>query len=111
MRPGRVRWIVGALALVVVGVIAFGVVALTRPVPELRLATDRLPDAFPGRLHPLAWPAQGQAAVAVQGVGVLGSRRSEVAAPIASVAKIMTAFVVLRDHPLGEHGAGPGIRV
>jgi D-alanyl-D-alanine carboxypeptidase (penicillin-binding protein 5/6) len=111
MRPGRVRWIVGGLALVLVGAIAFGVVALTRPVPELRLATDRLPDAFPGRLDPLAWPAQGQAAVAVQGVGVLGSRRSEVAAPIASVAKIMTAFIVLRDHPLREDGVGPEIRV
>jgi D-alanyl-D-alanine carboxypeptidase (penicillin-binding protein 5/6) len=96
---------------VVAGAIAFGAVALTRPAPHLRLATDRLPDAFPGRLGRLAWPTQGQAAIAVQGVGLLGSRRSELAAPIASVAKIMTAFIVLRDHPLGEHGAGPEIRV
>jgi serine-type D-Ala-D-Ala carboxypeptidase (penicillin-binding protein 5/6) len=102
---------VGGLAAVVIGVIAFGAVALTRPTPHLRLAPGRLPQAFPGRLDGLAWPAQGQAAIAVQGVGVLGSHRSEVAAPIASVAKIMTAFVVLRDHPLGQHDSGPEIRV
>ncbi|HEY1522590.1 MAG TPA: hypothetical protein VGF70_06220 [Solirubrobacteraceae bacterium] len=111
MRAGRVRWIVVGLAVVFAGAIAFGVVALTRSAPRLRLATDRLPTAFPGRLDGLAWPIQGQAAIAVQGVGVLGSRRSELAAPIASVAKIMTAFLVLRHHPLGEHGAGPEIRV
>ena len=103
--------IVGGLTVVIVAVSAFIAVALTRSVPDLSLATDRFPDAFPGRLHGLAWPTEGQAAIAVQGVGVLGSRRSESAAPIASVAKIMTAFVVLHDHPLGEHAAGPEIRV
>lgn len=91
--------------------LVFGVVALTRPVPGLRLATARLPRAFPGRLDPLAWPALGQAAIAVQGVGALGSRRSELAAPIASVAKIMTAYIVLRDHPLSPRGSGPEITV
>jgi D-alanyl-D-alanine carboxypeptidase (penicillin-binding protein 5/6) len=111
MRPGGVRWIVGALAVLVAAAIALGAVALSRSAPALRLAIGRLPEAFPGRLAGLAWPTQGQAAVAVQGVGVLGSRRSELAAPIASVAKVMTAFIVLRDHPLGQHGAGPEIRV
>jgi D-alanyl-D-alanine carboxypeptidase (penicillin-binding protein 5/6) len=111
MRAGRLRWIVGGLVVVLCAVVAFGAVALTRAAPRLRLVTSRLPRAFPGRLHGLAWPTQGQAAIAVRGVGVLGSRRSDLAAPIASVAKIMTAFVVLRDHPLKENGAGPEIRV
>jgi D-alanyl-D-alanine carboxypeptidase (penicillin-binding protein 5/6) len=31
--------------------------------------------------------------------------------PIASVAKLMTAYVILRDHPLSANGSGPGITV
>jgi D-alanyl-D-alanine carboxypeptidase (penicillin-binding protein 5/6) len=31
--------------------------------------------------------------------------------PIASVAKVMTAYVILRDHPLRAHGPGPDITV
>jgi D-alanyl-D-alanine carboxypeptidase (penicillin-binding protein 5/6) len=31
--------------------------------------------------------------------------------PIASVAKLMTAYVILRDHPLSVHGSGPDITV
>lgn len=111
MWRGRARWALGGVAVVVMAAVAFVVVALTRPVPGIRLAASRLPDAFPGRLDRLAWPAQGQAAIMVQGVGVLGSHRSELAAPIASVAKIMTAYIVLRDHPLSRGGSGPEITV
>jgi D-alanyl-D-alanine carboxypeptidase (penicillin-binding protein 5/6) len=57
------------------------------------------------RLH-LAWPSEGQAAVAVEGLGTLGASASETPVPIASLAKVMTAYLVLRDHPLepGEEG-------
>lgn len=56
-------------------------------------------------LH-LAWPSEGQAAVAVEGLGTLGASGGETPVPIASVAKVMTAYLVLRDHPLepGEEG-------
>lgn len=56
-------------------------------------------------LH-LAWPSEGQAAVAVEGLGTLGVSGSETPMPIASLAKAMTAYLALRDHPLepGEEG-------
>ena len=57
------------------------------------------------------WPAAAGSAVAYAGaaaVTVHGSRRP---APIASVAKVMTAYVVLTDHPLAEGSAGPTITV
>jgi D-alanyl-D-alanine carboxypeptidase (penicillin-binding protein 5/6) len=111
MRAGRLRWIVGGLVVVVVGVTVFAVLALSREIPRVKLVAERLPHAFPGQLAGLAWPAQGQAAVGVQGIGLLASRRSQQAAPIASVAKVMTAFLVLRHHPLTEHGSGPAITV
>jgi D-alanyl-D-alanine carboxypeptidase (penicillin-binding protein 5/6) len=44
--------------------------------------------------------------VFVQGVGLLGASADEKSVPMASVTKVMTAVVVLRDHPLG-HGSGP----
>jgi D-alanyl-D-alanine carboxypeptidase (penicillin-binding protein 5/6) len=42
---------------------------------------------------------------------MLGSRRGDLAVPIASVAKVMTAYVVLRDHPFGPRDSGPPITV
>ncbi|MFJ5233138.1 D-alanyl-D-alanine carboxypeptidase family protein [Kitasatospora sp. NPDC088391] len=71
--------------------------------------TLRLSDAAAGL--DLPWPAEGQTAVAVAKGGVLGLRGPQQPVPIASVAKVMTAHVVLRDHPLKEGEDGPLITV
>ena len=60
---------------------------------------------------PLPWPAEGQASAEVQGLGSLGSRGEQRPVPIASVTKVMTAYVVLKDHPLAPGEAGPMITV
>ena len=54
----------------------------------------------------LPWPAEGQASIAVEGLGSLGSKGGRRPVPIASLTKVMTAFVVLGEHPLavGEPG-------
>ena len=54
------------------------------------------------------WPTQGQAAVQV-GQSQLQAGPNQHAAPIASVAKVMTAYLVLRDHPLQPGQDGPTI--
>ncbi|MFB9369669.1 D-alanyl-D-alanine carboxypeptidase family protein [Kitasatospora sp. NPDC001664] len=59
----------------------------------------------------LPWPQEGQAAVAAARVGVLGVKGPQQPVPIASVTKVMTAYVVLRDHPLKEGEDGPVITV
>ncbi len=61
---------------------------------------------LPGALSPLPIPSTGQSAVFVQGVGLLGASADERSVPMASVTKVMTAVIVLRDHPLGL-GQGP----
>lgn len=97
----------GLLAAAAVAYVAF---ALVRSVP---VRTELVPvrsAPFAGRLQ-LAWPSQGQAAVAVQGVGLIGVHNSTGPTPIASVAKVMTAYVVLRDHPLQGGASGPQITV
>jgi D-alanyl-D-alanine carboxypeptidase (penicillin-binding protein 5/6) len=52
------------------------------------------------------WPTYGQAAFVESGQSQVRAGPNEHAAPIASVAKVMTAYLVLRDHPLqlGEDG-------
>ena len=42
---------------------------------------------------------------------MLGAHGGSAPVPIASLAKIMTAYVVLRDHPLPAGGSGPAITV
>jgi D-alanyl-D-alanine carboxypeptidase (penicillin-binding protein 5/6) len=60
--------------------------------------------ALPGTV----WPAYGQAAVQI-GQSPIEAGPNEHAAPIASVAKVMTAYLVLRDHPLQPGQRGPTI--
>jgi serine-type D-Ala-D-Ala carboxypeptidase (penicillin-binding protein 5/6) len=60
---------------------------------------------------PLPWPAEGQSAVEVEGMGVLGVSGDPSPVPIASVTKVMTAYVILRRHPLRLGGDGPLIEV
>lgn len=62
---------------------------------------------LPGTAPRLPWPATGQATVAVEGIGTLGATPDQHPVPIASVTKVMTAYLVLRDHPMttGDNGA------
>jgi serine-type D-Ala-D-Ala carboxypeptidase (penicillin-binding protein 5/6) len=61
-------------------------------------------EALPGTV----WPAHGQAAVQI-GQSQVQAGPNQHAAAIASVAKVMTAYVVLRDHPLRLGDEGPTI--
>jgi serine-type D-Ala-D-Ala carboxypeptidase (penicillin-binding protein 5/6) len=54
------------------------------------------------------WPAHGQAAVQI-GQSQVQAGPNQHAAPIASVAKVMTAYLVLGDHPLRPGQDGPTI--
>ncbi len=58
-----------------------------------------------------SWPAAEQSAVSVPLVGYEQSSGSETPVPIASTTKIMTAYVVLHDHPLAPGASGPLIRI
>ncbi|MFZ1878902.1 MAG: hypothetical protein WAU41_01935 [Gaiellaceae bacterium] len=55
------------------------------------------------------WPADGQAAFVQGEQSHVRAGPNQHAAPIASVAKVMTAYLVLRDHPLVPGQDGPTI--
>ena len=66
---------------------------------------------LPGTAPTLPWPSTGSAALSMEGVGSLGHVGSTRPAPIASITKVMTAYVVLEDHPLSPGATGPAIAV
>jgi D-alanyl-D-alanine carboxypeptidase (penicillin-binding protein 5/6) len=80
---------------------------MTMNVPSLT-ATRELAGSvsIPGSPPAVAWPNQGQAAGEVQGIGGVGSSGPATPQPIASLAKVMTAYVVLHDHPLRAGQSG-----
>jgi D-alanyl-D-alanine carboxypeptidase (penicillin-binding protein 5/6) len=63
------------------------------------------------RLAAVSWPADGVSAADISGVGVVAGPGATQPVPIASIAKLMTAYVVLHDHPLPSGGTGPDIAV
>ncbi|WP_225637988.1 D-alanyl-D-alanine carboxypeptidase [Streptomyces solaniscabiei] len=98
--------------LVVLLVIVFGVVQAMRPLPEPTLdLTAQESFTFEGGKPEIPWPSSGQAALDVQGIGSFGSSGEQKPVPIASVAKVMTAYIILRDHPLKSGADGPKIKI
>ncbi|WP_245681974.1 D-alanyl-D-alanine carboxypeptidase family protein [Actinomadura kijaniata] len=105
----------GLISVVLVLVLLAGLVGgqLLRPVPDptLELALPTASHTFPGAAPVLPWSGQGQSAVAVEGLGTMGSAGSTTPIPTASVAKVMTAYVILRQHPLRSGEQGPEFTV
>ncbi|MCM4082040.1 D-alanyl-D-alanine carboxypeptidase family protein [Paractinoplanes hotanensis] len=84
---------------------------LTRSLPKATLATDVAATMkIPGTIK-LPWPDEGSAELMIEGLGRLGGSGPDEAAPIGSVAKVMTAYVILRDHPLSGDEEGPSLTV
>ncbi|ELS54004.1 putative D-alanyl-D-alanine carboxypeptidase [Streptomyces viridochromogenes Tue57] len=98
--------------LVILLAIVFAVVQSVRPLPAPTLdLTAEDTYTFDGGKIDIPWPAQGQAALDVDGIGSFGSSGDQKPVPIASVAKVMTAYVILRDHPLKSGAEGPKIEI
>jgi D-alanyl-D-alanine carboxypeptidase (penicillin-binding protein 5/6) len=58
----------------------------------------------------LPWPATGNAGLSVGGVGQVARSRDDQPRPIASLVKMMTAYVVMKDHPLKAGELGPQVK-
>ncbi len=98
--------------LVLLLVIVFAVVQAVRPLPTPTLAlTAEESVSFDGGKPSMPWPSQGQAAMDVNGIGTFGTSGDQKPVPIASIAKVMTVYLILRDHPLEKGEDGPKIPV
>ncbi len=107
----RTAWLVlVAAALAVAGVAGLIGRQVTRPLPALSLTAELVSVQKPDTAH-FSWPEAREAAVTVRGLAAAWSTSDQPVVPIASVTKIMTAYIVLRDHPLTGDGQGPSIAV
>jgi D-alanyl-D-alanine carboxypeptidase (penicillin-binding protein 5/6) len=90
-----------------------GTAAPAGPTSAAGTVTPRAGTATPNqeRLGAVSWPTDGTSAADISGIGVVDGPGATRQVPIASVAKLMTAFVVLQDHPLYGGGSGPDITV
>jgi D-alanyl-D-alanine carboxypeptidase (penicillin-binding protein 5/6) len=95
--------------LVCAGVIAVVKMATSLPWPGTAQPTPVT--LCNGPLGTIAWPASGVSAAGISGIGVLPGPGASQPVAIASVAKVMTAYIILRDHPLDAGEQGPAIVV
>jgi D-alanyl-D-alanine carboxypeptidase (penicillin-binding protein 5/6) len=107
------RWVLVIVSVVLVVAGAVLVVSplwrpLPRPTAEVVAAAEAV---IPGSAPQLPWPTTGQAVLDVEGAGRLGQYGEPTPIPIASVAKVMTAYLVLTDRPLDVGAAGPAVPV
>jgi D-alanyl-D-alanine carboxypeptidase (penicillin-binding protein 5/6) len=111
----RIRRILVAGLLVVIAAIAafLGYQLLASSSSTTTSAIDVLRSEHRGALGEAlpstVWPADGQAAFVQTGRAQVQASPNQHAAAIASVAKVMTAYLVLRDHPLRVGQDGPTI--
>ncbi|WP_404815368.1 D-alanyl-D-alanine carboxypeptidase [Streptomyces thermolineatus] len=94
--------------LVLLLVLLVGVAQMLRPLPQPALTLTAADSyTFEGGKPSIPWPDSGQAALDVEGLGTFGSSGEQKPVPIASVAKTMTAYVILKDRPIkpGSKGA------
>ncbi len=104
-----------SVALLLLAVASAGLVAAQRidhPLPQPAVKAGRLTSSVvPGSAQVPPWPASGQAAVAVPALGYAEQSGPEQPVPIASLTKMTTALVVLRDHPVPLGSSGPTVTI
>jgi D-alanyl-D-alanine carboxypeptidase (penicillin-binding protein 5/6) len=113
-RRGGGGWL-RALALLAVAAVAgwFALVMVMEP-----RVTPSPPPVLPPSPSPIgsiAWPMAGVSAAGVSAAGLaprlLAGPGAHQPVPVASVAKLMTAYIIVQDHPLDAGAAGPQIVV
>lgn len=105
----RRRLLAWGIGLIVAALCAGAIAQWVRPLPQGTLKTGEV--RLPGVAPSFAWPSSGEAAATVVGVGTLGQVRGSQSVPVAGLAEILAAYVVLSDHRLAPGDDGPTIPV
>ncbi len=109
-RRGLVVLLVLALIVAAAGLFAAVRLSAPDPAPQVTAVLQRTVDLVSNPIS-LPWPGSGQAAVAIPSIGVDEPSGPEKPEPVASLTKLMTAYVILHDHPLKMGQLGPSITV
>jgi D-alanyl-D-alanine carboxypeptidase (penicillin-binding protein 5/6) len=106
-RQGRLKRRLLILTLFILLAGGYGYWCLSRPLPPLQPDRAESSLSIQTPQGSLAWPASNQSAVGIVGSDIIDSHINQVAVPTASTAKIITALMVLKKHPLQPGQSGP----
>jgi serine-type D-Ala-D-Ala carboxypeptidase (penicillin-binding protein 5/6) len=106
----RPRYLVPVAIALVALALAVNELRPVGPVPAAQTVAASPASEF-GAAEPLPWPGTGQAAIGGRDGGAVASSPRARPAPIASVAKVMTALVVLDEKPLEGDADGPVLTI
>lgn len=115
LRPSRLSslvpliWVVALVLVLAAG--GFLASQYSRPLPAVAVHPQLQAERQIGTTPNLPWPSTGSAAASAKGYGFLGAHGDEAPRPIASTAKIMTALLILEDHPLAPGQPGPEVTI
>lgn len=98
--------------LVILLLVVFAIAQAVRPLPATALTlTAKDSYTFEGGKTQLPWPGEGQGWIDADGVGTMGSFGKQTPVAIGSVAKTMTSYIILKDHPMKAGEEGPEIEI
>jgi serine-type D-Ala-D-Ala carboxypeptidase (penicillin-binding protein 5/6) len=94
--------------VVVAFALGLGVWNYFQPVPAV-VPSSMMVARYPitGTPPNIPWPNVGSAAVGASGLGLIATSGDPAPAPVASLAKVMTALVLVADKPIGINELGP----
>ncbi|HSX17742.1 MAG TPA: hypothetical protein VLE51_00020 [Candidatus Saccharimonadales bacterium] len=101
----RRKFFIIALVIILLGIASW---RYTKPLPALKPQVGSVQSPVSDAIK-LPWPTYGQAALGATGLGVVATNNSSSPAPIASIAKAITALAVLKEKPLKAGEQGPTI--
>lgn len=97
--------------IVGLAIAAVVVYQVRRELPQPPLVVSLAESTVLGAPRMPVLPEGGAGAVSVPELGLLGQRNGDEPRPIASVTKVMTAYVILKEHPLAPGEDGPSVEV
>lgn len=96
------------IVLLIIGLGILGIVHFFSPIPVADVTKSAQNLVLPGQFS-VTFPEQAESAVGTDTFGVIASSPDQTPIPIASVTKIMTAYLVLKAHPLKPGEDGPSL--
>jgi D-alanyl-D-alanine carboxypeptidase (penicillin-binding protein 5/6) len=102
---------VAAGAVIVLAASLWTVVRFRAPLPTLSMAMNWVTSQQQPATASIEWPDVRESAATVSGFSQTWETGAQQKVPIASVTKMMTAYLILKDHPLSSGSSGPTITI
>lgn len=110
-KPKRTKRKVSVSVVILLLIALYVGLCLLLPIRSLKAANASTTLSISTPVGNLPWPKYGEAAVGLQGQGVIQSHGPQIPKPTASVAKLITALAVLKKYPLSVGQQGPMITI